>query len=225
MSEAVTRGIIGAIGAALGVGVGLAVAWSTGATPAPSEATSAESSTDTEPPGPVAMVCASSSRGAEALWGRWCEAQLEEQVRRTEMVRLDWPEDAVNEAPEAWVEGIERAVDACGLPLAVRTVECTEYPCLATIEVRDGVDIDAALADCPALKQAFPDAEIGTHTSRVRCQDGSLEDVDVLYAYAIATLNEAVAPQLDEDDDPFFESFRVLGRRLDAVVTTHGCGE
>lgn len=224
MSDTVSRVIIGVVGLTIGLVVGWLVPRSMAPEPAPAPVV-VDSPADTEARGTASMVCASSSGGAEALWTRWCEAQLVEQARRAQMVRSEWPSEPGAEAPEAWVDAVERSVERCDLPLTIETVECTEYPCLATIAPDSGMDLDAALRDCAALAEAMPDFEVGTHTTRVRCPDGSHEDVEVLYAYSADTLKQVVGPTVDDGDDYFFESFRVLSRRLDDVVSTHGCGE
>ncbi|MFT7521380.1 MAG: hypothetical protein ACI9MC_003531 [Kiritimatiellia bacterium] len=221
-------GIFG-IGGALGLALGLALGpwlWSAPSGVATSTETVAEAVADTKEP--RSLVCASGPADRRVLRSQWCEAQLSESARRAQMVQVEWPEHPGVEAPEEWVHSLEAVVNACDLPFSVQSAECTEYPCMALVRARDQRTLDENdvrwTTTCPALNENYPDMDVGLDSSMVVCPDGSLEQVYVFYAVDHAHVADAVAGRGQDESDDLVESMRLFSRRLDAVVSTHGCG-
>jgi hypothetical protein len=233
MTEARIRLLIGAAGVLGGGAVGFWIAASmpaAGQAAGPTDPVPVQRAAEASPvprDDERALVC---SRGGPDDLGRlrtrWCEAQLAEHARRARMVRSPWPDDLGPEEPTAWAATME-ALSACDLPFRIETVECTEYPCLATVRWQGEDDPEAwrPPEDCAPL-DAFDG--VGLQRATVRCPDGRVEDVVALYAGNEATWERVLDDRLpagvgSDSLRALTEHFRVFGRRLDDVMTTHGC--
>jgi hypothetical protein len=67
------------------------------------------------------------------LLSRWCASELDECRRQRGAVRQQWPEEDTIESPGEWTEAIDQALDACDLGVELETIDCTEYPCAASL--------------------------------------------------------------------------------------------
>jgi hypothetical protein len=166
----------------------------------------------------------------------WCEGQLDECERSRESVRQQWPDDGTIEAPQAWANAVERALDECGIP-GLELVECAEYPCVAALrpEVDGGPDEEAfgkeqkrlmdAVRSCAALRDAFgvtDDKALDVFANDTICPDGSRRDFFALMALDPA--GPAYALLVKDDDRTKREErdlFRWLFRRGDDVAAQY----
>lgn len=168
------------------------------------------------------LVCARGPEDITDLRARWCEAQLGEQERRARMVQVPWP-DAESERPDAWMARLEDAIATCDLPFEVGTVECTEYPCAATVTWKgEGEPEHWAAGGCAA----FEGLDASVTAFPVRCPDGSLVEVPVLMVTDEEVIGEVINARTDDDPgsfDDFVEHVRLLARRADAAVSTYEC--
>lgn len=216
-------------GVALGAALGFAVGWAWPRTVPSGVPTATEASSEEVPntpersePSVSTMVCARGPEDVTDLRARWCEAQLGEHERRARMVQVPWP-DAEHVSPDAWMARVEDAIATCNLPFELGTVECTEYPCAATVTwTGEGEPDEWVARDCAPLEGL----QAGVTGFPVRCPDGTLVEVPVFMATDEEVLSGAIAERVDDDTDGWdeiLESVRLLARRADAAVSTFEC--
>lgn len=158
-----------------------------------------------------------------ALRADFCEAELAAMRRNQARLQVPWPDELGVAEPSRWNEVIERAIRECDLPFSLEQVECTEYPCVARIRTDPAyVAPDEGPTPCPVLQEAFGAGSVETARSFVSCPDGSLKDVEVLFAHDEDRFNDVMAERYERGEE-FTEMARLMARRFDAAVSTAEC--
>ncbi len=214
--------LVGAVGAAL------VALWLRPAEPAPTP-------TPTVRPAPR-TVCASASPAPDAGGGdaalrlRWCEARLAEKTREQPTARKDWPEALPDaDQPDAWQEAIDRALAACAPPLDAELTDCEEYPCVAALRPRPGVDPYAASRALSACMGAHVGEELdevaGAVVVQARCPDGREEPVVIVSAASEAGTATVLSPEEDHGLDGIVYLGMTMGRRAESALQLWACAE
>jgi hypothetical protein len=175
----------------------------------------------------------SEARAAESV----CRSLLDECWRRQMVGRKPWPEDVGVEEPGAWSALVDEALQRCNLPVELGSIDCSEYPCVAGIRIKDPAldrtqnggwrELNKRLRECPALYEplgwAADDRSIGVEVLeevRVDCPNEH-----VVGLLALAKEGPAAKELAAQDLGAAFDSLPTWYRRLDDVAKAWECAE
>lgn len=212
-----------ALGVGLAAGVAVGRWW-----PVPDEIVHVEAPQEVVdapvPTSRTAIVCARAPEGtsSDELRLKWCEAQVGALKHRLNRTRLPWPEGLPPEAgPDGFADAVEDVAANCGA--GVLATDCTEYPCVALL---DTTQPRAVTKRCNAFDDVGGDGEgLQVDTRWVRCADGHLEGVPIVYDLGPdGTFEDHVDDQFDTGaaEDQFLgdlgPSYEIWHRRAEDVV-------
>lgn len=164
---------------------------------------------------------------------QFCEAQLA--VSRVDQSQPRFPWDSTEglagvEPPEVWVPTIEAVFAECDIPADLVAVDCSEPPCVGGVRVHaPAEEVDRALHDCTRFHEHFGEDRGGIMPVVTRCPDGSVQRMHLLATYdddeVDAYFQATGIRDADEDGefDLWFEGFRILARRTDALASQWDC--
>ncbi len=164
---------------------------------------------------------------------QFCEAQLA--VSRLDRAQPKFPwgtTDGIEgvETPSTWVPTIEEAFAECDIPADLVAMDCSEPPCVGGLRGHASTeDIDRALHDCAPFADRFGEDRGGVMPVVTRCPDGTVQRMYLLATYdedAVDAYFQAMGIRDNTDVgelDLWFEGFRILARRTDALASQWDC--
>ncbi|MEO0599961.1 MAG: hypothetical protein AAF211_00905 [Myxococcota bacterium] len=161
----------------------------------------------------------------------YCLARLEASLEQQRLVLRDWPEEADyyldGQHPAEWTETLDAVASDCGIRDRLVITDCTEPPCVAAFR-GDRRSLRERLDGCSETLGPFGDPELVDVP--VNCGDGRTESLVLLANLGENGQDELLegmgiepGDSLDGLGERLFHTFRIYGRRADALAALWPC--